>query len=409
MNYLLQRRHTLAQTLKKNSLDAFLVTAPVNVTYLTGFTGDASFYVALPRHGVLVSDTRFEEQIKEECFGIEEGKEAEHPTAYPRTLKPKAGGKDDGLEAYIRSHNKTTYEAAAEVLAKAGAKAVGVEGNRLTLGELESLQELAPKATFVPVGGVIEAQRVVKDPSEVAKLREAVQVAERAFRMFIATLREADTEKDMVDALEGYVRRAGGRCTAFPPIVAVGERGALPHAPPTAKPLGDGSKVLIDWGVDLLYKSDMTRTLRSPFGTAPTRRNKYERVGIDFNELYRIVLEAQNAALAAIRPGVKAKEVDAVARKALATAKLDRIPKDLKLADHFTHGLGHGIGLEVHEAPRIRANSEDVLESGMVVTIEPGVYIPGWGGLRIEDDVLVTHHGATLLTSLSREAGSIGG
>jgi len=283
-----------------------------------------------------------------------------------------------------------------------------VEGNRLTLGELETLKELAPKMTFAPINGAVESQRVIKDPSETEKIRDAVRIAERAFKMFTATLRETDTEKDMVDAMECYVRRAGARGTSFPPIVAVGERGALPHAPPTSKTLGDGSKVLIDWGADMLYKSDLTRTLRSPFGTAPTRRNKFERVGISFEELYQVVLDAQNAALAAIKPGVKAKEVDAAARKVFASAKL-KSKSDLKLADCFTHGLGHGIGLEYHEAPRIRANSEDVLESGMVVTIEPGVYIPGWGGIRIEDDVLVTHNGFSLMTSLPREAGSIGG
>ena len=232
-------------------------------------------------------------------------------------------------------------------------------------------------------------------------------MAERAFKMFTATLRETDTEKEMVDAIEAT---SGGpaRCASFPPIVAVGERGALPHAPPTSKQLGDGSKVLIDWGADLLYKSDMTRTLRSPFGTAPTRRNKYERVGLNFEEVYQVVLDAQNAALAAIKPGVKAKDVDAAARKVLSSAKL-RHKGDVKLGDYFTHGLGHGIGLESHEAPRVRANSEDVLESGMVITIEPGVYIPGWGGVRIEDDVLVTHNGFSLLTSLPREATTIGG
>lgn len=407
MNYLLQRRQTLIQTFKKNSVDAFLVTCPVNVTYLTGFTGDASFYLATSKNGILVSDTRFEEQIKDECFVSDDRKETEHSIAYPHTIKSKGPGKDEGLEAYIRSHNKTTYEAAADVLTKSGARSVGVEGNRLTLGELELLKQLAPKVTFVPLEGVIEAQRVIKDPGEVKNIREAVAVAERAFRMFVATLREADTEKDMVDAMEGYVRRSGGRCTAFPPIVAVGERGALPHAAPTAKTLGDGSKVLIDWGADLLYKCDMTRTLRSPFGTAPTRRNKFERVGVPFDWVYSVVLQAQNAALAAIKPGVPAKEVDAAARQVFAAARNKDLP-DLRLGDHFTHGLGHGIGLEVHEAPRIRANSEDVLDEGMVVTIEPGVYIPGWGGIRIEDDVLVTHNGATLLTNLSREATTIG-
>jgi len=409
MNYLLQRRQILAQNLKKLSVEGILVTHPANVTYLTGFTGGDSFYFGGAKTGVLVSDTRYEEQIREECFGITEQKEGESGGHYPRAVKPKAGGKDEGLEGYIRGHNKTTPEAAAEVMTKSGVKSVAVEGNHLTLAELERFKELAPKVTFVPVEGVVEGQRVIKDPSEIEQIRDAVRVAERAYRMFVATIREADTEKDMVDAIEYFVRRAGGRGTSFPPIAAVGERGALPHAPPTNKSLGDGSKVLIDWGADLLYKSDLTRTLRSPFGTAPTRRNKYERVGLDFEEVYGVVLAAQNAALAAIRPGVKAKDVDAAARKVIASAKLDKSKSDIKLGDFFTHGLGHGIGLEVHEAPRVRANSEDVLEAGMVITVEPGVYIPGWGGVRIEDDVLVTHNGATLLTSLPRELGALGG
>jgi Xaa-Pro aminopeptidase len=378
MNYLLQRRATLTQLQKTHGVDAFLVTTPVNVTYLTGFTGEDSFYASVPRREIIVSDTRYEGQIQEEC--------AE-------------------LEAVIRPHTKTTLEAAAEVLTKAAVKTVGVEGNRITLGELEALKTLAPKVTFVPVEGVVEGQRAVKDASEVSKIEAALRIAERGFRMFVATLREADTEKDMVDALEGYVRRAGARCTSFPPIVAVGERGALPHAPPTAKQLGDGSKLLVDWGADLLYKSDLTRTLKSPFGTAPSRRNKMERVGYRFDELYKAVLDAQNAALAAIRPGVKAREVDAAARKVLAGAQIKGL--DVKLSDYFTHGLGHGIGLEVHEAPRVRANSEDVLEAGMVITIEPGVYLPGWGGIRIEDDVLVTHDGYRLLSTLPREASTL--
>jgi Xaa-Pro aminopeptidase len=382
MNYVIQRRQSLTQSLKKHSADAFLVTHPVNVTYLTGFTGEDSFYFAGARHNIVVSDTRFEGQIKEEC---------------------------EDLDAHIRGHSKTTYEAAAEVMNKSGARTVLVEENRITVGELEQLKSLCPKVTFVPIAGVVESQRVLKDPAEVEKIREAVRIAERAFRMFFATIRETDTEKEMVDAIDCYVRRAGARAASFPPIVAVGERGALPHAPPTGKPLADGSKLLVDWGADLLYKSDMTRTLRSPFGTSPTRRNKFERVGIDFEELYQVVLDAQNAAIAAIRPGVKARDVDAAARKVISTAKLPRSKIDIKLGDHFTHGLGHGIGLEVHEAPRIRQNSEDVLEAGMVVTIEPGVYIPGWGGIRIEDDVLVTHNGASILGSLPRELAALGG
>lgn len=379
MNYLQQRRSVLSQAFKAKGVDAFLVTTPVNVTYLTGFTGEDSYFAVTAKHEILVSDSRFDEQIKEEC---------------------------PDLEVHIRPFTRTTLEAAADVLTKSGAKSVGVEGNRLTLGALEQLKALAPKVTFVPLEGLVETQRMVKDPGEVEKIREAVKVAERGFRMFVATLREADTEKEMVDALEGYVRRAGARGTSFPPIIAVGERGALPHAPPTAKELGDGSKLLVDWGADLGYKSDLTRTLRSPFGTAPSRRNKQERVGYDFDKLYAIVLAAQNAALAAIRPGVKAKDVDAAARAVFANARFDKHP-ELKLDKCFTHGLGHGIGLEVHEGPKVRANSEDVLEAGMVLSIEPGIYIPNWGGIRIEDDVLVTHDGYKLLTTLSREASTL--
>jgi Xaa-Pro aminopeptidase len=379
MNYPLQRRQALARSLKKHGVDSFLVTNPINVTYLTGFTGDSSFYFASARHSILVSDTRFEAQIREEC---------------------------PGLEATIRGHNKTTHEAAAEVVNKAGAKAVGVEATHLTLGDLEFFEGASSKATFVPVKGVIEAQRVIKDVSEVEKIREAVRVAERAFRMFAATIWETDTEKVMADAMEGYVRRCGARWTSFPPIIAVGERGALPHAPPTGKRLQEGSKLLIDWGADLLYKSDLTRTLRNPFTITPTRANKDERTKYSLEEIYDVVLQAQTAALNAIRPGVKARDVDAAARQVFASAKI-RNHSGLRLSELFTHGLGHGIGLDIHEAPRVRENSDDVLEEGMVITLEPGIYIPNWGGVRIEDDVLITPNGATLLTTLPREFGAL--
>jgi Xaa-Pro aminopeptidase len=381
MNYVALRRQTLVRGFKQDGLDALLVTAPVNVTYLTGFTGDSSYFVLTPKTAVLVSDQRYEDQIKEECPELK---------------------KETGFDLHVRPHTKSVLEAAAEVLGKTGAKTVGVEGNRLTLGELEALRGLAPKVTFVPLANPVEALRAVKDPSEVEHIRAAVRVAERAFKMFTATLREEDTERDMVNTLDAYIRRAGGTAAAFPPIVAVGERGALPHALPTGKVLGDASKLLVDWGADLLYKSDITRTFRSPFTAPPTRRNKFERVGYVFEEVYQVVLDAQTAAIAAIRHGVKAKDVDAAARKVIAAAKLKSDP-GVKLGDFFTHGLGHGIGLEVHEAPRVRSNSDDVLEAGMVITVEPAVYIPGWGGVRIEDDVLVTRDGCILLTTLPRE------
>jgi Xaa-Pro aminopeptidase len=376
MNYVQQRRQTLAQAVKKHGVEAFVVSGEPNVTYLTNFTGDSSYYVTTPRHNFIVSDARYEEQIREEC---------------------------SELEVVIRGHDKTTLEAVAEVLNKSGVKNVGIEGNRITLQELEQLKQLAPRCNFVSVYGEVEAMRMIKDPSEVEQIRTAIRIAERAFQMFIATLNDTDTEKEMVDALDGYIRRAGGRAPAFQPIVAVGERGALPHAPPTSKQLGEGSKLLVDWGVDVIYKCDLTRTLRSPFATIPMRKNKFERVGVNFEEVYNIVLSAQNAAISMIRPGVKAKDIDAAVRKVFDSARLKKGPRDVKLSDFFTHGLGHGIGLEVHEAPRLRANSNDVLDAGMVISIEPALYIPGWGGVRIEDNVLVTQSGCTLLSSVARQ------
>ncbi len=316
-----------------------------------------------------MSDTRFEQQIKDECPNIEPA---------------------------IRGHIKTTHEEAAEVLKKCGAKSIGVESNHLTVGEFELFKKLVPNATFVPMSGTVESQRVIKDDSEIETIRSAVRLAERAFRMFAATLRESDSEKEMVNAMEGYVRRAGARCTSFPPIIAVGERGALPHAPPCDKRLEEGNQLLIDWGADLLYKSDLTRTLRNLSKGNSARQEKY-----NFEEIYEAVLNAQTAAMKAIMPGVKAKDVDAAARQVLASKRLKNHP-DMKLEEFFTHGLGHGIGLEIHEAPRVRSNSEDVLEPGMVITLEPGIYIPEWGGIRIEDDFLITTDGAVPLSTLPR-------
>jgi Xaa-Pro aminopeptidase len=371
MDYLTQRRQNLVKTLKKDSVDAVLVTHPVNVTYLTGFTGDSSFLVASAKQVVLISDARFDEQIKEEC---------------------------PGLEVHIRPHDQTTVEAAVDVMTKMGVKAIGLEADHATLGLMADLQEKGPKLSFTTLRGRVEAMRAVKDPSEVEQIRAAIKVAERAFVMFRSMIREADTEKDMADAIEGYVRRAGGRSCSFPPIVAVGERGALPHAPPTDRQLGDGSKLLVDWGADLLYKSDITRTFRSPFGTAPTRRNKQERVGYNFDEIYEMVRTAQDAAVAVVRDGVPAAEVDAAARQVII---------DSGYGEYFTHGTGHGLGLEIHEAPRVRANSPDVLSTGMVITIEPGVYLPDWGGVRLEDDFLVTREGCLRLTTLPHDPGAI--
>lgn len=385
MNYLQLRRSNVLSKLKIEGIEGLLVTGPSNVEYLSGFAGGDSYFVLTAKHAILVSDSRYEEQIKEEC---------------------------PGLEAVIRPHNRTTPEVTAEVLNKLAVKPMGFEAAHLSVELRDQIAQKANKTELVPTAGKVEAFRAIKDASEVASIRKAIEVAERAFGMFTAMLRDVDTEKDMVDAMEAYLRRAGARRASFPPICAVGERGALPHAPPTSRQLGEGSKLLVDWGADVGYKCDITRVFRSPFPTPPTRKNKQERVGLHFESVYEAVRVAQEAAVAVLRAGTAVKDVDTAARKALSKAKQNNDKElgeiDGDLADYFTHGLGHGLGLDTHEFPRIRQNSDDVLEVGMVVTLEPGVYIPGWGGVRLEDDFLIGKDGPIKLTTLPHDPNVIG-
>ena len=366
MDYPARRRAKFARSLKGDGLDAFLVTNPVNVTYLTGFTGDSSFVIVTPKRSVLVSDTRFTGQIQDECPNI---------------------------ETSIRGHNRTTWQEAAHVLNKIGVRTVGVESRHLTLADADKLRELVPTIDWSPRAGRVEELRAIKDESEVAEIREAVRIAERAFAMFRAMLQPSDTEKELADALDGYIRRAGGVGSAFPTIVAAGPRSALPHCPPTGQRVGESDFLLVDWGAcGRIYRSDLTRVIRTPSAAGPRRGR--ERVETKLEKIYTVVLSAQARAIAAIRPGVSAREVDAAARSFIAEAGYDK---------YFTHGLGHGIGLNVHEAPDLRSTSDDVLQAGMVTTVEPGIYLPGFGGVRIEDDVLVTPDGCEVLTSVPRD------
>ena len=367
MDFYSNRRANLLRAVKPLGVEAVLVTHEPNVRYLTGFAGGSSFVLISSKQATLISDDRFAEQLKEEF-----------PT----------------LDAHVRPHHKSTPQATAELIVKAGYKSVGVEGDHIALNELEYYKTECPKVAFSSFPNEIEKLRAIKDPMEVEQIRTAIKAAERAFHMFKATLRDQDTEKDMADNLEKYIRRAGAFCAPFPVIVAVGDRGALPHAVPGLRTLGEASKVLVDFGADCGYKCDLTRTLKSPFGVNPNRKNKMERTGHSLEEIHGVVVAAQEAAAATLRAGVPAKDVDAAARKVIQKAGFE---------DFFNHGLGHGLGLEYHELPRVRQNSEDVLEAGMVITLEPGIYLPGWGGVRMEDDYLVTREGCLPLTTLSKD------
>jgi Xaa-Pro aminopeptidase len=367
-----QRRSQLTSAIAREQLDGLLITNPINVTYLTGFSGDSSYLVLGRGQPLLVSDARFMTQIQEEC---------------------------PGLACHIRPSGQAIPLAAAEMLNKLELHSVGFESLHASVAEWETLREQAPAIDWKPTRDLVESLRVIKDASEVTQIREAIHIAERAFAAFRVMLQPRDCEKLLCDRLEEYVRRFGGCTTSFPSIVAAGERAALPHAPPTANRVDGAQLLLVDWGAaGRFYKSDLTRVLLGRKNSAFSGSAQREAADPKLQTVYATVLRAQETALRLLRPGVRAREVDAAARSVI---------EEAGFGGSFGHGLGHGLGLEVHEAPAVRSNSEVVLQAGMVLTIEPGIYLPGWGGVRIEDDVLITPDGCEVLSSLPKDLGSM--
>jgi Xaa-Pro aminopeptidase len=350
------RRRRLLKLLKGKSLPGLLVTNEVNVSYLTGFSGDSTYLYLTPGDALLISDARYTEQLETEC---------------------------PDLKVQIRSTGTKMSDAVAQMLATAKAKSVGLEAGSVTLEFANTLKEKSPSIDFVATSGLVESLREIKDREEVDAIRKAVDCAQRAFGVLRASLRGDLTEKQIADDLEFRTRTFGGTCSAFPAIIGVGPRAALPHGRPSEKRIDESDFVLVDWGARVDgYVSDLTRVLVT--GRIPP---KLER-------LYGVVLSAQLAGIEAIRPGAIMRDVDAAARNVIAKAGL---------GDKFGHSLGHGIGREVHESPRLAVDWERPLAAGMVVTVEPGVYLPGWGGIRIEDDVLVTRTGHEVLTSVPKQ------
>jgi Xaa-Pro aminopeptidase len=345
----------LRKTISKAGADGMLVTNFVNVTYLTGFTGDDSFLLITPKQVLLLSDPRYTTQIGEECPGI---------------------------ETEIRTVKMNMLDLVSRAVGRCGVSNLAVEADSITVGLCDRIADRLKTVSLMPVSHFVERQRMVKDREEVAEIRRAIDQAERAFSVLRASLRPEQTEKEVADNLEHQMRLFGAKRASFESIVAVGPRAALPHARPTSQKIGDSDFVLVDWGADSLYKSDLTRVLVT--GKIPP---KLERI-------YGVVLKAQLRGIEAIRPGFSCEEVDTAARKVIEDAGFGR---------NYGHGLGHGIGLDIHEGPRLGQGQKIILQPGMVVTVEPGIYLPGWGGVRIEDDVLVTKTGHEVLTSLPKQ------
>ena len=360
------RRDRLRAKLAQDGVDAYLISGVANVTYLTGFKGEASHLVVSKNKDILVSDARFTEQIKNEC---------------------------PGLEAIIRPPTKKTFDMVAEAIRSIKALSIGFECQVLTVSDFESLKEILPECSWLATRERVETQRMVKEPIEIEAIRAAIQMAQDAFVSLSKSLSPSQTEKNVADELERLMRSMGAQCAAFPIIVAAGLNAALPHAIPSQHCIGNESLLLVDWGASSPSgnKSDLTRVLDTHnFSKTIKQAESKDKL----RKIYSVVQKAQKAAFDAIKPGVKALDVDRAARQLIAEAGF---------GEYFGHGLGHGIGLQIHEAPWLRPGSETVLERGMVFTLEPGIYLPGWGGVRIEDNILVTSSGAEYLTGISRE------
>ena len=356
--YFQQRVDKLRRLLRRAQADAILVTDFTNVTYLTGFTGDDSYLLVTHKNQIILSDPRYTTQLEEEC---------------PR------------VDREIRSPGTKMIESVAKVVGQAKVSKLAVEAASMTLALRDSIAGALPKVALVPTANVVESLRQIKDKSEVAAIREAVAIAERAFGVIRASLTPEQTEKEIADEIDHQVRRFGGSGCSFPPIVAVGPRAALPHARAGDRRIGESDFVLIDWGAKgKLYMSDLTRVLATA------------RISPKLERIYGVVLKAQQQGIAAIRAGALLKDVDAAARGVIEKAGFGK---------QFGHGLGHGVGLQIHEAPRLAKTENAPLQASMVVTVEPGIYLPGWGGVRIEDDVLVTRTGGEVLSSVPKEFG----
>lgn len=336
-------------------VDAMLVSAPANRRYLSGFSGSNGYLIITRTDAVLATDFRYVEQAERESPDF-------------RLHRIEGGG------AWLPP-----------LLAEMGAHKMGVEASHMTLAQhrkiLKDLEESEDAAgiSLEPTSGLVEKIRAVKDADEIALIAEAVKIADLAMGAVGPNLKPGMTERQVAWELESEMRRLGADGPAFDIIVGAGANGALPHHRADDAPMRLGDPVVIDMGAAHRgYRSDLTRT----FAVGARADGVFERV-------YPIVLKAQLAAIDAARPGMSGKDLDGVAREVITAAGY---------GDEFGHGLGHGVGLDIHERPMVVPTSEDVIADGMVFTVEPGIYITGWGGVRIEDIVIMQNGRARTLT-----------
>jgi Xaa-Pro aminopeptidase len=352
---LAERRNALVQKLEALQVESMLVTHPADWYYLTGFTGESGAAVIAARGTTLITDGRFVGQAKAETTGV--------------TVVQQKG---------------SLFESTGEFLSGNKAKSVGFEATQLSVSQYRTLRKAAGRGCkWKPATGLVASLRMHKDAQELAVMRRAAILAVRVMEEAVPLLKAGVREFEVAAEIEYQMRKRGASGAAFETIVAFGERAALPHARPTAKRLKKNEFVVLDLGAILAhYCSDITRTFY--YGKAPERVRQW----------YKAVQDAQVAAIAAVKNGVLCGDVDAAARQVLERHQLGKF---------FVHSTGHGLGLEVHEEPRIARGQKRRLEAGNVVTIEPGIYMEGVGGIRIEDDVALHADRIEVLTRITRD------
>jgi Xaa-Pro aminopeptidase len=350
-----QRRRTASAQLQSRKVETLIVSSPASIRYLTGYAGSNGLILLLPSgESHFFTDPRY------------------------------AADAQAHITAKVHISKKPLIQALADLLKRKRLKNIGFEPAWMNVEQHGQLQKaLGRRPSLMPTAGVIEAQRAVKSPAEIALIRRSVLANSEAFARTLRRLKPGLTEQQIAAELDFQMRVLGAEKPAFDTIVASGPNSALPHAHPGARRLGIDELLLIDMGATLDgYTSDMTRMLH--VGAPPPAIRK----------LYTAVLEAQLAGIDAVRPGITAGKVDAATRAVLKRHKLEK---------QFVHSTGHGLGIEIHETPRLGQKEKTKLQAGMVITIEPGAYVQGLGGVRIEDTVLVTDRGCEVLTPTPKE------
>jgi Xaa-Pro aminopeptidase len=349
----MEKIEKLRSNFSAHGIDGILITSPFNRRYISNFTGTAGVVLISTDKAQFLTDFRYVEQATKQCQGFE-----------------------------IIKTTGSIPEAVAEQVKQLGIQKLGFEEDYLTFSSFK-LYDKEIEAELVPISGVIEKLRLIKTDSELKILKVAADIADAAFKHILDFIRPGKTELEVSNELEFFMRRAGATSSSFDTIVASGHRSALPHGVASDKVIEAGDIVTMDYGCYYNgYVSDITRTVAVGEPDAKLK------------EIYDIVLEAQLRGMAGIRPGLTGKEADAITRDYIT---------EKGYGEYFGHSTGHGIGLEIHEGPGLSMKSDVVLEPGMVVTCEPGIYIPGLGGVRIEDDTLITKDHNEALTHSTKE------